>query len=43
MLSLSKMYHDIFTIQKKYGIDKKRLEDELNMHTYYSLRFCILS
>ena len=38
MLLLSKMYHDIFTIQKKYGIEKK-LEDKLSMHTYYSLRF----
>ena len=38
MLLLSKMYHDIFTIQKKNGIEKK-LEDKLKTHTYYSLRF----
>ena len=31
MLSLSEMYHDTFTNQKKYNFLKK--SDKLNMHT----------
>ena len=45
MLSLSELYHDTFTNQKKYNflcrrfLIKKRASDKLNMHTYY---LCLL-